>query len=202
MGTLLIHRFPDNCAQQYKCINAFSYICQFQDSNDIELTHHFTETWHGKRPSDGLGAVVKKRLEKRILGGTVINNAYQAYLALMQSQQDDDLLPEQYRVPAAKRPRAGDVIVIKSSDHGQEPLQDDSPKFDNVNVPLSLSDNKTSGNSLEKLVNINENNPVIRQILLLLNANKGEINVDNVSNKTCEKSMILVCHKFKTVMRI
>ena len=54
----LIHRFSDNCAQQYKCINAFSHIFQLQDSNDIEIIYHFTEAGHGKGPSDGLGAVI------------------------------------------------------------------------------------------------------------------------------------------------
>ena len=49
----LIHRFSDNCAQQYKCINAFSHIFQLQDSTDIEIIYHFTEAGLGKGPSDG-----------------------------------------------------------------------------------------------------------------------------------------------------
>ena len=88
----LILRFSDNCAQQYKCINAFSHISQLQDSNDIEIIYHFTEAGHGKGPSDGLGAVIKKKVERMILGGKVINNAYQAYLALTQNQQSQRIL--------------------------------------------------------------------------------------------------------------
>ena len=77
-------------------------------------------------------------------------------------QAEDDLLPEPYRIPAGKRPQAADVIVIESSDQGQELLQDDYPKFENINVPSSLSDNVTSGNSLGNLVNKHPNNPVIQ----------------------------------------
>ena len=88
----LIHRFSDNCAQQYKCISAFSHISQLQDSNEIKIIYHFTEAGHGKGPSDGLGAVIKKKVERMILGGKVINNAYQAYLALTQNQQNQRIL--------------------------------------------------------------------------------------------------------------
>ena len=56
------------------CINAFSHISQLQDSNDIEIIYHFTEAGHGKESSDGLGAVIKKKVERMILGGKVIND--------------------------------------------------------------------------------------------------------------------------------
>ena len=70
----------------------FSHIFQLQDSNDIEIIYHFTEAGHGKGPSDGLGAVIKKKVERMILGGKVINNAYQAYPALTQNQQNQRIL--------------------------------------------------------------------------------------------------------------
>lgn len=86
----VIHRFSDNCAQQYKCNHAFDHISQLQKAHDIKIIYHFTESGHGKGPSDGLGAVVKKKLERMILGGKIINNAYQAYLALCQKPSEKD----------------------------------------------------------------------------------------------------------------
>lgn len=50
--------------------------------------YHFTESGHGKGPSDGIGAAVKRRLELKILAGKVINIAYETYLFLTQSQND------------------------------------------------------------------------------------------------------------------
>ena len=81
-----IHRFTDNCATQYKCKDAFSHIKLIEDAFDVKVIYHYTESGHGKGPSDGLGAAIKKRLERLILGGKVVNNAYQAYLALVHTQ--------------------------------------------------------------------------------------------------------------------
>ena len=50
--------------------------------------YHFTESGYGKGPSDGIGAAVKRRLELKLLAGKVINNAYETYLFLTQSQTD------------------------------------------------------------------------------------------------------------------
>ena len=101
----LIHRFSDNCAQQYKCISAFSHISQLQDCNEIKIIYHFTEAGHGKGPSDGEGAVIKKKVDRMILGGKVINNAYQAYLALTQNQQNQRILYVSQRKIQKKMPK-------------------------------------------------------------------------------------------------
>jgi len=80
----VVHIFSDNCATQYKCKDAFWYLCLLEAKYTCKLIYHYTEAGHGKGPSDGLGAGIKKKLERLILGGNVINNAYQAYLALRQ----------------------------------------------------------------------------------------------------------------------
>ena len=72
---------------QYKCKDAFEHISQIDEAYGIQLLYHFTESGHGKGPSDGHGASIK-RLERLIVGGKVINNVYQAYLALVQTQCD------------------------------------------------------------------------------------------------------------------
>lgn len=50
----------------------------------IQVIYHYSESGHGKGPSDGIGAGVKHRLDNLVLGGKVVNNAYQAYLTLVQ----------------------------------------------------------------------------------------------------------------------
>lgn len=82
----VLHRFSDNCAVQYKSKLSFGHISQIEDEHDIKVYYHFTESGHGKGPSDGLGAAIKAKLQKMILGGKVINNAYEVYLALVQNQ--------------------------------------------------------------------------------------------------------------------
>ena len=37
-----LHRFPDNCAQQFKCPSAFNHITQLKEMNDIEVIYHYT----------------------------------------------------------------------------------------------------------------------------------------------------------------
>lgn len=83
-----IHRFSDNCAAQYKCKMAFDHIPILNRKYNIDIRYHYTESGHGKGASDGLGAGIKRRLERLILGGQVINNAYQAYLALCHHPSD------------------------------------------------------------------------------------------------------------------
>ena len=61
---------------------------QIEDAYNIKLIYHYTESGHGKGPSDGHGAAVKKRIDRLILGGKIINNGYQAYFALVQAQSD------------------------------------------------------------------------------------------------------------------
>lgn len=82
----VLHRFSDNCAAQYKSKSSFDHLMQLEENKNIKIIYHFTESGHGKGPSDGIGASVKKRLELMILAGKVINNAYQTYLALAQNQ--------------------------------------------------------------------------------------------------------------------
>ncbi len=83
----VLHRFSDNCAVQYKCVTAFSHLQLLQEVHGVKVIYHYTEAGHGKGPSDGLGAAIKKKLDHLILGGKVINNAYQAYLALVENEQ-------------------------------------------------------------------------------------------------------------------
>lgn len=80
----ILHRFSDNCAQIYECAAAFTHISQLQ-----EIIYHYTVAGHSKGPSDGLGAVIKKIIERMLLGGKVINTGYQAYLALAQNQLEN-----------------------------------------------------------------------------------------------------------------
>jgi predicted site-specific integrase-resolvase len=82
----VLRRFSDNCAAQFKCKDAFCHLFLLETKRDVKIHFHYTESDHGKGPSDGLGAGVKKKLERMMLSGKVINNAYQAYLTLRQSQ--------------------------------------------------------------------------------------------------------------------
>ena len=84
----VIHRFSDNCAGQYKSKLAFMNIGLIEKKHDIRLVYHYTESGHGKGPSDGLGAAIKRKIDRLIIAGNVINNAYQAYLALQQNESD------------------------------------------------------------------------------------------------------------------
>jgi len=78
-----IHRFSDNSGVQYKNKDAFANIMQLEEIHNVKIIYHFTESGHGKGPSDGIGAAVKRRLDRLILSEKrVINNAYQVYLAL------------------------------------------------------------------------------------------------------------------------
>ena len=81
----VLHRFSDNCTDQFKCKDAFCHLPLLETKRDVKIHYHYTESGHGKGPSDGLGAGIKKKLERMILSGKVINNAFQAYLALRQS---------------------------------------------------------------------------------------------------------------------
>ena len=82
----VLHRFSDNCAVQYKCAEAFSHLPQLEATYGVHIYYHYTESGHGKGPSDGLGATTKRKLQQLILGGKVIANAYEAYLALSQNE--------------------------------------------------------------------------------------------------------------------
>lgn len=66
---------------QYKCKDAFAHLSRLEESYGIQTIYHYTntESGNGKGPSHGLGAAIKMRLQRMILGGRVINNAYQAY---------------------------------------------------------------------------------------------------------------------------
>ena len=79
----VLHRWSDNCAVQYKCVEAFSHIPLLKKENDIRVVYHYTEAGHGKGSSDGLGATTKKKLDRLMLSGQIINSAYDAYLALV-----------------------------------------------------------------------------------------------------------------------
>ena len=85
----VLHRFSDNCTTQYKCKDAFMHMSELESAHNIQLFYHHTESGHGKGPSEAHGAAVKKRLERLILGGGLaVNNAYQTYLSLSQSQSE------------------------------------------------------------------------------------------------------------------
>lgn len=84
----VLHRVSDNCAAQYKSKSAFDHLIQLEEKHQIRIVYHFTESGHGKGPSDGIGAAVKRKLELMILAGKVINNAYETYLALVQNQNE------------------------------------------------------------------------------------------------------------------
>ena len=85
----VLHRVSDNCAAQYKSKSSFDHLIQLEDQHKIKIVYHFTESGHGKGPSDGIGAAVKKRLELMIVAGKVINNAYETYLALAQNKNEE-----------------------------------------------------------------------------------------------------------------
>ena len=85
----VIHRFSDNCAAQYKNKVAFYNLTLLEETHDIRVMYHFTESGHGKGPSDGLGAAIKGRISRLILAGNVINNAYQVYLALQRNKSEN-----------------------------------------------------------------------------------------------------------------
>ena len=82
----VLHRWSDNCAVQYKCVEAFAHLPMLERENNIHIVYHYTEAGHGKSPSDGLGATTKKKLDRIMLSGKTINNAYYAYLALVKNE--------------------------------------------------------------------------------------------------------------------
>ena len=67
----ILHRWSDNCAVQYKCLEAFSYLSKL--GREI-----LSESGHGKVPRDCLGATTKRKLDSIIMRGKVINTAYEA----------------------------------------------------------------------------------------------------------------------------
>lgn len=85
----VIHRYSDNCATQYKSKYAFQHMQLIEQNFEVKVIYNYTESGHGKGPSDGIGAAVKKKLERMILGGKVLNNAYQVYLALTQNKNEN-----------------------------------------------------------------------------------------------------------------
>lgn len=83
-----IHRFSDNCSCQYKCKTAFQHMSLLYKNFGIQVIYHYSESGHGKGPSDGIKAGVKRRLDNLVLGGKVVNNANQAYLTLVQNPSE------------------------------------------------------------------------------------------------------------------
>lgn len=84
----VIHRFSDNCAAQYKNKVTFYHLSLLEETYDLRFLYHFTESGHGKGPSDGLGAAIKRKVDRLILAGNVINNAYEVYLALQRNKSE------------------------------------------------------------------------------------------------------------------
>jgi len=143
----VIHRFSDNCAQQYKCKDAFSHIGLLEKEHGIKLIYHFTESGHGKGPSDGLGAAIKRRLEQMILGGKVINDAYQAYLALVQSPPETKsgsqriLYMPAKAMSRAKPPKQTDIKTVPGTQsyHMVKTLPQDPSKLECSDLSCTCS---------------------------------------------------------------
>ena len=72
----VLRRWTDNCAVQYKCVKAFHQIRELERENDIKIVYHYTEASHGKSQFDGLGGAIKKRLDRAILSGQVVNTKH------------------------------------------------------------------------------------------------------------------------------
>lgn len=63
----MLHIFTDGPTGQYKNKTSFFYILHFAKEFDFEtVTWNFWESGHGKGPSDGLGATVKVRGDKKV----------------------------------------------------------------------------------------------------------------------------------------
>ena len=79
----ILLRWSDNCGVQYKCKQAFSHLPLYEEHFGVKVIYNFSESGHGKGPSDGLGAITKQKLDRLITGEqVVVRNAYEVYLAL------------------------------------------------------------------------------------------------------------------------
>ena len=61
----------NRCAKQYKCRDGFSHLPYYLRVHGVEVRYHYTESGHGKGPSDGIGANVKQKLDRWILNEKV-----------------------------------------------------------------------------------------------------------------------------------
>ena len=78
----VLHRFTDNCATQYKCKHSFGHLHLYPRIHNVNVVYHYTESGHGKGPSDGIGATVKQHLSRMIIADEVVlHTAYDVYLA-------------------------------------------------------------------------------------------------------------------------
>ncbi|XP_071481427.1 uncharacterized protein [Diadema antillarum] len=75
-----IIRFTDQCAAQYKSRGPFKDIALAQQHYQVPVEHHYFGARHGKGPSDGETAVVKRQASLAISSGRkVMNNAKDVY---------------------------------------------------------------------------------------------------------------------------
>ena len=90
------------------CWSLFTYIrsSEQEEINNITLDFHFPESGHGKWPSDGLGEVIKKKLDRIIFSGKAINSADDAYLPPSHQGKSTQQQPNQWSiyVPRSQRP--------------------------------------------------------------------------------------------------
>ena len=129
----VIHRFTDNCAAQYKCKEAFQHISLIENVFRVKMVYHYTESGHGKGPSDGIGAGIKKKLENLILGGKVINNAYKAYLTLAQNPNEkvnQRIIYVPYKKILKLTPRKGNCIKALKGTQSFHMIIKSNPKSD------------------------------------------------------------------------
>ncbi len=73
-------RFSDQCAAQYKSRGPFLDISNAEEEYGLYVQHHYFGSRHGKGPSDGETAVVKRMASSAIAAGRAeINNAKDLY---------------------------------------------------------------------------------------------------------------------------
>ena len=75
-----IVRFSDGAACQYKSKGPFLDVAMAEKEYGVPVTYHYFGSRHGKGPSDGESAVVKRQASQAVLAGTfIINDAKDLY---------------------------------------------------------------------------------------------------------------------------
>lgn len=61
-----IHYWTDSPTSQYRNISIMSLICQHEELFGLKCTWSYFEAGHGKGPCDGIGAVAKRKADKKV----------------------------------------------------------------------------------------------------------------------------------------
>lgn len=85
--------FTDGCAGQYKSKHSMVDLSFANDDFGVKRERHYFESYHGKGPSDGAGAVVKMAVRRAVLKqNIVIQNAHEMFSYLNEHFSRPDMM--------------------------------------------------------------------------------------------------------------